>query len=217
MFRYGLLIIVIVLVYCASMTASYAENKLEEKIKVDEPKKQLLVRDIEEIVRNIKEVSKKYCMTWDQAINNVNYISEAKHGASVFLKILDRGTNEKTELIYHDPRRSNAEAVLEDRNGNKKLISYYLNCSVGSYQEGHNKKLHGVYAEFFEDGTLESFGEFKDNKYCGREMHWNKSGQLIESKINDCTEEFGIIEKSDTGKHKIIIDDDDTQRIIPIK
>jgi len=223
MLKYILSILVMALVYNILPTLSYSAEKLEEKVNSKESIKQIIDKDVVEIVRNVRMLANKYCLTRDQAKGNKKFVSEEKHGTSYWVsysvKMLDSETGEEAELNFPEQQQRylNTRTTLKDSKGNLKTVFYYPDCSVASYEESYGRKLHGVYVEFFTDGALESFGEFKHGKYCGREMHWNKSGKLIESKINDCTEEFGIIIESDTGKHKIIIDDDGTQRIIPMK
>lgn len=161
-------------------------------VMVTEQGKQILDADIQKIVNKVKNLSKKYLISREQAKRDKGLIGEERKGTSDFKKIYDKNSKTEVELIYDDHLKSVTEAVITDKHGNKQFFYYTENGDVYSYIESKNEKAHGVYLFFNTEGLLIAFAEFKDNKYVGREMEWDESGKLIRSIINDGTKEFKI-------------------------
>lgn len=162
---------------------------LEGGVTTSKKGKQIMYPDIEKIVNNVKEISKKYLVTRDEAKRKKKFISEEKKGTTYLTRIFDDNISSEVALIYHSHRNTVAEAVIDEKSGNVKYIYYRENGEIYSYLETRNGKAHGVYLFFYDNGYLAAFAEFKDNKYSGREMEWDEAGKIIRSQMNDGTRE----------------------------
>ncbi len=167
---------------------SFGMNNDENKTMVTEQKKQILDPDIDKIATDVKKLAKKYFITLAQAKKEKGFVQEEKGTGSHFVKILLENGKTEVELIYDDHRHTlaPAQAVVDDKKGNKKWFSYTDTESgvVSTYLGTKNEQI-GLAISFFDDGTLAGFVECRDGKYFGREMMWDESGKLISTKIND--------------------------------
>ena len=151
---------------------------------------------IKAIAAEVKAYAANFNIPREKVKADKNIISEERKGTSYFVTLMREGI--QVLLIYHDYRNTPSpyEAVTDDKRGNKKFIFYLEDGQVGQYDEAKDELFDGVSLYFYKDGALESFVEFKNNRYLGREMEWDESGKLIKSHINDGTREF----KFDTSR-----------------
>lgn len=124
-------------------------------------------------------------------------------------------------IRMHIPRKGDDIVGKGNKNNIYEIRFYYPNGALKSIVGIYKGEAYGAYEEFYRDGKLKIFGEYKNGKIYGNLMVYNKKKHLV-SQVDDTYKSLNgkVAFYLNTGKIKIIEYRDGVaiaSKIVPIK